>query len=374
MIWNYLFLFSLTLITSVFFGTNTQASFRSEGLTRALEKLGPIDVAADLEAGRVYTLELRGNPSGRVVVLDSQTEEVLQEIYLGSIAKKSAFYEESLYEIEKSNSTLFYLEKGDHPSVSALDLETSKRSRVIKESSLRGYQHIRNLKAEVNGSLTLEARELSTDDEVLLVFNPSKEGTYSHVSTLLLKDLENYVSEQTAKTPANPQQSNKGWAWTFTAGQLNGVSVVGVRHYVSEKFGYQISGLGWGRPDDYALNAGALMFYRLSQYNRFRLQFIAGSSAFFSHNAYTYQPCYPKDPGGVECDDPVREVNETTSYNFGIGLGIEYRSGKRGPAFSLEFPVGISFKKETGSWVNNPNFGVDRFGFLIPGATLMWFF
>ncbi len=371
-------LWFISLVFLLSFPLWAQEDVSVEQLQEMAAQLGRLDLAVDDQHNTVFVSSIKMEPCGKIHVVDIQSQEEISSLCTTSLVVRG----KTQQEIELGrDGQLYHLTVGEgRPELAAIvaqDGDWSKSLSIDYSDLLLGKLFPRNLKAEADGRISVEAIEFKSKMPVLVLINPLDRS----VETLplfkvkeALESLDEAKKEQSDNDSEESSDYAKGSGLGFSAGFLAGLGFA-YRQMFASGWGFHIAAGGYADESSVDANVGIELLRVLDETNKVRFYALAGSSLYYSSSKYLVYdyattPCEDKECYTGVMESGRYESSRSSTYNFGIGLGIEYApAGLRAKGLSMTFELPIFVR-----FVNRS----DRSGFggiaPWPSVTLIYYF
>jgi len=275
--------------------------------------------------------------------VDSKTQEVINKIPLSKNLENYTHHEIELL----NGDTLLVLSSDNQNEAIVTSYKLNKNEVTEVKSYTLSYKDVTSMHVEANGNVSFL---INDDSEEKLIITQIENNSLKTIKEIAnpsdtMIEVKNIEASSVAETK-NPNQTSyqSGMAAGFTAGLLSGLG-----------FAYkQFFGNGWGMAIGFGgisqnggevdANIGAELMRILDEKERVRFYALFGVSSFYSrYKEYDYS--YPSNPEHPDYQEPTYHFTNEASYNFGVGLGIEWAPAgfkENGVSFSFELPFAVS--------------------------------
>lgn len=334
-------------LTSILLGSasplamaNTNPPITSQEITNKLQALRNIDLAVDAASNVVFVIKT--TEQGAIHIVDIATEKET-----GKIEARSD-------EIELSNGKLYSLSKGAEKST--IDTFIRNSGEWVKASetviNTENLSDIKGLHAEADGSITLNAFDNNRNENVVVVYSDHGTNSLSEQDRVSTAEIQAKMSEDSmiqivdskATDPAKKTTYQSGKGAGFTAGLLTGLGFA-FREFFGNGWGLSIGAGGLSSNGSVDANAGVEIMKVLDEKEKMRFYALMGVSSFYSRTQQWRQT--NPDPAHPEYVTGETYFASDASYNFGVGLGIEWAPAgfaNNGISFAFELPLAVSLK------------------------------
>ena len=339
------------------------------------------DLAIFPKTGDTAVVEKVNNPKGKIVFLNDKDLSFKQELNLLPFPNENAKFE---LEINKKDTVTYLIQVDKQWALGVLTKENGIWKKDDR-STLFGQGSAQNLTTLPDGNLALNLKETETSVEKVLLIS-EVENKLTILETLNAEEVTNRASEL-AISEDNPllrtsldcqgencnseehelTQAGLGFAAGATAGL--GISY---RKHLANKYGYQLTGIGWGGGDSFFVSMGLNFMKTLHATKKTRFMAIAGLSTWYrASNEIDWNQCeqftdeqWEADPYADPCAGVNPEWRHGATINVGLGIGMEFMLS-RNIGLALELPVVVMIGIGEAD-----NFGI----YPIPNASLIYYF
>lgn len=318
------------------------------------------DVAINPNSGDTFIIERTQNPFGKILLLNDHNVNVRKEIQILNIESEEAQFE---IELNKKSHLTYLAQIGDLWMVNTIIKKNGLWEKQPAELSLSGEGRASDLTSLPDGRL---AMTVITDGEAkvflienskleegkkLTILEEISEEKISEVSRIVYEkqNIENLKAKASCEKEDDDCNLKKEGGFGFSAGMATGVGMAYRRH-LANRWGYQITGIGWGTGSSFFVNAGVDIMKTLHKTKRTRFMMVMGASAFYStRNEIDYDKCeqnvpqetWDSNPNYDPCGGVKPEWKHGVTINVGIGIGMEFALSKN-IGLAIELPVVIS--------------------------------